>query len=197
MKAVVIYEHGNRDVLRYEEIPTPKPKAGEVLVRIRACALNHLDIWVRRGLPGLKLQYPHILGADIAGEIAELGEDVKGFEIGEKVLLSPGISCGRCYMCLSGRDNLCKEYHILGEGVNGGYAEFISVPVQNILPFPENMDFESASAIPLVFLTAWQMVKKAALKPSDTVFITAAGSGCPYSDSQIDGCLRHSRGLNG
>lgn len=186
MKAVVLYEHGSRDVLRYEEIPTPEPKAGEVQVRVRACALNHLDIWVRRGLPGLKLQYPHILGADIAGEVAKVGEGVKGLNPGDRVLISPGVSCGKCAMCLSGRDNLCREYHILGEGVKGGYAEYIVVPQQNILPFPDGMSFEEASAIPLVFLTAWHMmVKRGNLKPGETVFITAAGSGVSTAAIQI------------
>ncbi len=186
MKAVVIYEHGNRDVLKYEEIPTPKPSPKQVLVKIKACALNHLDIWVRRGIPGLKLKYPHILGADIAGEIAELGEGVDGLKTGEKVLISPGVSCGKCKMCLSGRDNLCKNYHILGEGINGGYAEYVVIPQENVLPFPEGMSFEEASAIPLVFLTAWHMiVKKANLQPQETVFITAAGSGVSTAAIQI------------
>jgi len=186
MKAVVLYEHGDRDVLKYEEIPTPKPSPKQVLVKVKACALNHLDVWVRRGIPGLKLKYPHILGADISGEIADLGDGVEGLRIGEKVLVSPGVSCGRCRMCLSGMDNLCRDYHILGEGVNGGYAEYVVVPEENILPFPEGLSFESASAIPLVFLTAWHMiVKKAKLKAGESVFITAAGSGVSTAAIQI------------
>lgn len=186
MKAVVLYEHGPREVLKYEEIPDPVPGPGEVLVRVKACALNHLDIWVRRGIPGLKLEYPHILGADVSGEIVKLGDGVKGFTEGQRVLVSPGVSCGKCKMCLSGRDNLCREYHILGEGIRGGNAEYLKIPAQNILRFPDNLSFEEASAIPLTFLTAWHMVvKRAKIKVGETVFITAAGSGVSTVAIQI------------
>lgn len=186
MRAQVIREHGGIEVIRAEELPDPTPGPMQVLVRVRAVALNHLDLWVRRGLPGLKLQYPHLLGSDIAGEIEALGPGVKGVQVGQKVLLNPGLSCGRCRACLLGQDNLCPEYHILGESAPGGYAELFLAPVQNLLPFPEPLSFAEAACIPLTFLTAWQMVVlKAQVKPGETVFIHAAGSGVSVAAIQI------------
>ncbi|MGH8104296.1 MAG: alcohol dehydrogenase catalytic domain-containing protein, partial [bacterium] len=184
MKAVVLHEHGGPEVLKFEEIPTPPVGPGEVRVRVGAVALNHLDIWVRNGIPGLRLKYPHILGSDIAGEIdavadgADASSGGPALNPGARVLVAPGVSCGRCEACLSGRDNLCRDYGILGEHRTGGYAEFITVPAQNILPFPESLSVEQAASIPLAFLTAWQMVSdKANVQAGETVLVMAAGSG--------------------
>ncbi len=185
MKAAYIEEFGDRDVLKVGKLPEPKPGPGEVIVRVKAVSLNHLDIWVRRGIyPKLKL--PHILGSDVAGVIEDVGEGVGDVKVGEKVLISPGISCGKCEKCLSGQDNLCKEYKILGEHVWGGYAEFVKIPRENLLPFPKDLTFEEASAIPLVFLTAWQaVVQKGGIGPGDIVFITSGGGGVGSAAVQI------------
>ncbi|MFC2074882.1 zinc-binding dehydrogenase [Bdellovibrionota bacterium] len=186
MKAVVINKHGGRDVLEYTDIETPKPKANEVLVKIHACALNHLDIWLRKGLPGLKLDFPHILGSDIAGEVADFGELVTDLKKGEKVLLNTNTSCEHCEHCLSGNDVLCRQYSILGTVKNGGYAEYISVSRQNILPFPKDLSMAEAASIPLTFLTAWNMlVNRAKIKPGETVLVLAAGSGVGSAAVQI------------
>src|SRR5437870_3319736 len=137
--AIVLDKHGGAEVLEAREIDVPEPGPGQVRVRVRAVALNHLDIWVRRGLPGAKLEYPHRLGADIAGDIESVGAGVTGVEVGARALVSPGVSCGRCEMCLSGRDNLCARYGILGETTQGGYAGLLNIPVQNLLPFPSKL----------------------------------------------------------
>lgn len=186
MKAVVLHRHGGPEVLEAAELPKPKIRADEVLVRVRAVALNHLDLWIRKGLPHLKLAYPHILGSDIAGEVAEVGDLVEGVALGQKVLLHPGLSCGRCEPCSEGRDNLCPRYRILGENVSGGYAEYLAVPARNLLPFPQNLDFAQAACLPLVFLTAWQMlVDKAAIRPGQWVLIHGGGSGVGSAGIQI------------
>lgn len=186
MNAVVLYEHGGTEVLRYEERPDPTPGAGEVRVRVGACALNRLDLWVRRGLPHLKLRYPFLLGSDVAGTVDGLGAGVRGVRDGDEVVLNPGVSCGRCRACLSGRDNLCPEYGILGETRDGGYADFIVVPAQNLLPAPVRLSVAERATLPLTFLTAWQMlVGKARLQPGETVLIHAAGSGVGSAAVQI------------
>lgn len=186
MKAVVVYEHGGVDKLKYDEIPDPEVRANDVLVQVKACAMNHLDIWVRKGLPHLKLKYPHVLGSDVAGVVAKVGKDVRGIEIGAPVLVSPGITCGKCVYCLSGRDNLCREYAILGENCPGGCGEYVSVPKENILPMPNNVSFEEGACIPLVFLTAWHMlVPRAEIRIGETVLVHAAGSGVGSAAIQI------------
>ena len=186
MKAVVFSEFGGVDKLKFTEVAKPKPAFGEVLVRVEACALNHLDIWVRRGLRGRDIPMPHILGSDIAGVVEELGEGVEGLSIGEKVVVAPGVSCGRCPDCLSGRDNLCDKFHVIGVKTNGGYAEYTVVPASNILPKPQSLSFEEASSIPLTFLTAWHMlVTKASVSPGKTVLVVAAGSGVGSAAVQI------------
>jgi NADPH:quinone reductase-like Zn-dependent oxidoreductase len=155
-------------------------------VRVRAVALNRLDLWVRGGLPNLKPAYPHILGSDVAGVVDAVGSGVSGVEAGTPVLLQPAVSCGHCRSCLSGADNLCREYHILGESVRGGYAEFITVPRRNLLPFPEGLDFEHAACIPLTFLTTWQMlVRRAKVRPGEWVLVQAGGSGVGSASIQI------------
>ncbi|MCC7344965.1 MAG: zinc-binding dehydrogenase [Deltaproteobacteria bacterium] len=186
MKAVVLHRHGGPEVLEALELPQPNIRADEVLVKVRAVALNHLDLWIRKGLPHLKLAYPHILGSDIAGEVAEVGDLVEGVTLGQKVLLHPGLSCGRCERCSEGRDNLCPRYRILGENISGGYAEYLAVPARNLLPFPQNLDFAQAACLPLVFLTAWQMlVDKAAIRPGQWVLIHGGGSGVGSAGIQI------------
>ncbi|MHA2611164.1 MAG: zinc-binding dehydrogenase [bacterium JZ-2024 1] len=186
MKAMVIYEHGGPEVLKWAELPAPQPGMGEVCVRVSACSVNHLDIWVRKGLPNLKLTYPHILGCDVVGTVESIGEGVKNIQKGQKVVVAPGVSCGSCERCLSGEDNLCRQYGILGEHRWGGYAEFITVPASNILPYPEGFTPEELASIPLVFLTAWQMVMdKAKVQPGETVLVMAGASGVGTAAIQI------------
>lgn len=178
MEAMVLRSHGGPEVLNREQIEAPEPGPREVRVRARAVAMNHMDIWVRRGLPHLKLSYPFRLGCDVAGEVEALGPGARGARVGDRVLLQPGVSCGVCQACLSGQDNLCREYKILGENTQGGYGELIVVPDTNLLPMPAGLSFEDASALPLCLLTAWQMVfKKGRITPGQTVLVQAAGSG--------------------
>lgn len=186
MRAQVLYQHGGPEVIEGVELPDPTPGPGQVLVRVRAVALNHLDIWVRKGLPGLKLAYPHPLGSDIAGEVLGLGPGVAGVTVGQRVLVNPGLSCGRCRQCLMGHDNLCPHYRILGESAPGGYCEQIAVPVANLLPYPERLSWVEAASLPLTFLTAWQMlVLKARVVPGETVLVLGAGSGVSVAAIQI------------
>jgi len=148
------------------ELPTPVPRAQEVRVKVKAVALNHLDLWVRVGWPGLKLPLPHVLGSDVAGVIDAVGAEVSDLPVGTEVLVSPGLSCGACARCLSGDDVLCRRYQIIGEDLAGGYAEFVCVPRQNILMKPKRLSFEEAACLPLTFLTAWHMLfGRAQLKP--------------------------------
>ncbi len=187
MKAVRFHEHGGIDVLRYEDVPEPKIGPTEVLVRVRACALNHLDLWLRQGLPGRSIPLPRIVGSDIAGEIAEVGSAVTRVKVGQRVLISPGLSCGQCPACLNGRDNFCPDYEVIGSSrSDGGYAEYVKVPEVNIVPIPDQISFEEAAAFPLVFLTAWHMlVTRAGVRPGETVLVIAAGSGVGMAAIQI------------
>jgi NADPH:quinone reductase-like Zn-dependent oxidoreductase len=184
MKAVRIHEFGGPEVLRYEDIPDAQPRKDQVLVRIKACALNHLDIWVRKGLPGVKL--PHILGSDIAGEIVAVGEYVTGFTPGQRVVLAPMHFCNHCAKCAAGLQNQCPEFTALGNAVDGGYCELIAVPPVNVIPVPENLDFIQAASVPLVFLTAWHMlVGRAGIRLGQTVLVLGAGSGVGIAAIQI------------
>jgi NADPH:quinone reductase-like Zn-dependent oxidoreductase len=186
MKAIFFRRHGDAGVLEYGELPDPKLLSNSLLVRVKAVALNHLDIFVRNGWPGLSLEFPHILGSDVAGVVERVGSEVSDLKVGEPVLLNPGVSCGHCERCLLGEDNFCRSYHLLGEHIRGGYAELIAVPRQNILPKPSNLSFEEAACVPLTFLTAWTMlVRKAQLKPGETVLVHAAGSGVGSAGIQI------------
>jgi NADPH:quinone reductase-like Zn-dependent oxidoreductase len=186
MKAIVYAEHGGPQVLRLAELAEPAIGAGEVLLRVRACALNHLDLWLRQGIPSLKIPLPHIPGSDVAGEVVRVGSGVTDVKVGERVLLQPGISCGQCAKCLAGEDNLCRSYTILGEMVDGGCAEFVKAPAVNCVPIPEGVSFEAAAAFPLVSLTAWHMlITRAKLKPAETVLVLAAGSGVGGAAIQI------------
>jgi NADPH:quinone reductase-like Zn-dependent oxidoreductase len=187
MQAMVLREHGGPEVLRREELPIPEPGPGQVRVRIRAVALNHLDIWVRKGGPAFHLEYPHRLGSDIAGVVDAVGPGATAI-VGAKTVVQPGLSCGRCAACLGGHDNLCRFYRILGENAQGGYAEYIVVPEVNLAPYPlaDRLDFPEAAASILPFLTAWQMVvHKARVAPGDTILVHGAGSGIGVAAIQI------------
>jgi NADPH:quinone reductase-like Zn-dependent oxidoreductase len=182
MKAVRFHEHGGADVLRAEQVADPEPGAGDVIVRVRACALNHLDIWNRRGV--VRMPLPHILGADVAGEIVESRHvDVP---TGQRVMLQPGLSCGRCRACLDGRDNECPRYDVLGSQSDGGYAELVRVPAANVIAIPPAIGFIEAAAFPLTFVTAWHMlVTRAQIRPGDDVLVLAGGSGVGQAAIQI------------
>jgi 2-desacetyl-2-hydroxyethyl bacteriochlorophyllide A dehydrogenase len=178
MKAVLFRAHGGPDKLSYEDLPTPTIGPEDVLVRVKACALNHLDIWVRQGNPAYPMPLPHVSGSDVAGIVEQVGPHVDGVTVGQRVLLSPGISCWRCDACLAGRDNFCRSYGLLGAMVHGGYAEYVKAPVRNVLPIPENLSFEQAAAFPLVSVTASHMLfALAGLQHGETVLIMGAGSG--------------------
>jgi NADPH:quinone reductase-like Zn-dependent oxidoreductase len=184
MKAAVIHEFGGPEVLRYEDVPDPKLRKDQVLVRVKACALNHLDLWVRKGLPGVKL--PHILGSDIVGEIVEVGEYIADLKSGQRVLLAPMHFCNHCEQCLAGRQNMCREFTVLGNGVDGGNCELIAVPAANVIPIPDSLGFNEAASVPLVFLTAFHMLTgRAAIRPGQTVLVLGANSGVGIAAIQI------------
>ena len=186
MKAVVFRQHGGPEVLEYTERSDPSIKANEVLVAVKACALNHLDVWARGGLPGIQIPLPHILGNDIAGAVLEAGELVTWVKPGDEVMLHPGVSCGHCAECLAGRDNMCREYAILGYLRDGGYAELVAAPGVNVIPKPKNLSWEEAAAVPLVTVTAWHMLTtRANVQPGEDVLIHAAGSGVGSIGIQI------------
>jgi NADPH:quinone reductase-like Zn-dependent oxidoreductase len=186
MKAIRFHDFGGADVLRFEEAPKPIIGPDEILLRMKAAAMNHLDLWVRSGTRERSIPLPHIPGSDGAGIIAEVGSAIDFLKIGAKVLISPGISCGHCEKCLGGTDNLCRTYHVLGTKEDGTYAEFVKVPATNVLPIPDGLDFNQAAAIPLVFLTAWHMlIGLAKIKPGETVLVHAAGSGVGSAAIQI------------
>jgi NADPH:quinone reductase-like Zn-dependent oxidoreductase len=184
MKAVRFHAHGGPEVLRYEDAPDPVAGPGDALIRVRACALNHLDLWQRRGMERVRIPFPHISGADVAGEVISTpnGE----FAAGTRVMLQPGLSCGRCQACLDGRDNECQKYQVLGYFSDGGYAEIVKVPLQNVIAIPDSIGFIEAAAFPLAFLTAWHMlVTRAQLRAGEDVLVLGAGSGVGQAAIQI------------
>jgi NADPH:quinone reductase-like Zn-dependent oxidoreductase len=185
MKAVRFHEHGGPEVLRHEDAPDPAAGAGDALVRVRACALNHLDLWERRGIARIEFPMPHISGSDVAGEV--VAAPAGAMAIGRRVMVQPGLSCGRCEACLSGKDNVCPRYEVLGYMNHpGGYAELVSVPLQNVLPIPDDIDFVRAAAFPLTFLTAWHMlITRARLQRGEDVLVLAAGSGVGQAAVQV------------
>jgi NADPH:quinone reductase-like Zn-dependent oxidoreductase len=186
MDAVVLREHGGPEVLRREQIDRPEPGPCQVRIEVKAVALNHLDVWVRRGGPAFRLDYPHLLGSEVAGVVDALGPGVSKLEVGARAVVSPGISCGRCAACLGGRDNLCRDYSILGEHRSGGYGQYLVVPQENVAPYPGDLGFAEAAAALLTFQTAWQMlVDKAAVRPGEVVLVHAAGSGVGVAAIQI------------
>jgi NADPH:quinone reductase-like Zn-dependent oxidoreductase len=184
VKAVRFHAHGGPEVLRYEDAPEPVPGPGQALVRVRACALNHLDLWQRRGIARVSIPFPHISGADVAGDVVFTSDGE--FAPGRRVLLQPGLSCGRCPACLDGRDNDCPGYDVLGYQSEGGYAEYVAVPVQNLVAVPDAIGFAEAAAFPLTFLTAWHMlVTRARIRPGEDVLVLGAGSGVGQAAIQI------------
>jgi NADPH:quinone reductase-like Zn-dependent oxidoreductase len=184
MKAVRLHEFGGPEVLRYEDVPDPQPRKDQVMIRIKACAMNHLDIWVRKGLPGVKL--PHILGSDVAGEIVAVGEYVTGFKAGQRALLAPMHFCNHCPKCVAGIQNQCREFTVLGNGVDGGNCELIAVTAEKVIPIPDNLEFDQAASVPLVFLTAWHMlVGRANIRLGQTVLVLGASSGVGIAAIQI------------
>ncbi|MEJ2009166.1 MAG: zinc-binding dehydrogenase [Acidobacteriota bacterium] len=186
MKAVRFHQHGGLDVLKYEDAPEPEIQPNEVLVKVKACALNHLDLWLRNGVRAWKLPMPHILGADISGEIAQVGSMVTHAKAGDRVLLAPGISCGHCEACWKGLDSACRSYTLFGVMVDGGYAEYVKSPGTNAIPIPGDLNFDEAAAAPLVFLTAWHMLfGRANLQPGEDVLVVGAGSGVGSAAIQI------------
>ena len=191
MKAVLFRQHGGPEVLEYADFPTPEPKPGEVLIRLRAAALNRMDVMVRNGWPGLKLELPHINGADGAGAVVAFGDaETGGLEIGDGVVINANLGCGECEFCLEGRDNLCRNWHLLGETVRGTYAEYITLPIRQLYRLPEEFDFHQAAASALVYQTAWHsLVKRGNLQEGETVLIIGAGGGVNTASIQIAKCV--------
>ena len=186
MRGVVVREHGGLEKLEHGELPDPKPGPADALVEVRACGVNHLDLWVRRGIPGHPYPLPMIPGNDIAGVVREVGPEVEGASPGDEVMVAPGVSCLECRHCTDGDDHLCRHYGIIGETRDGGYAELAAVPGVNLIPKPEGVSWEEAAAFPLVTLTAWHMlVGQAGVRPGDDVLVHAAGSGVGSQAIQI------------
>jgi NADPH:quinone reductase-like Zn-dependent oxidoreductase len=184
MKAVRIHEFGGPEVLRYEDVPDPKPRKDQVLIRVKAVAMNHLDLWVRKGLPGIKL--PHIPGSDIAGEVAEVGEYVTDLRPGQRVLIAPMHFCNHCAQCVAGRQNMCREFTVLGNAVDGGDCELMAIPQVNVVPIPDTLEFIQAASVPLVFVTAFHMLTgRASLRPGNTVLVLGANSGVGIAAIQV------------
>jgi 2-desacetyl-2-hydroxyethyl bacteriochlorophyllide A dehydrogenase len=186
MYCIRIHEHGGLDKLVLEEIPTPAIGPADVLIGIKATSLNHLDLWVRKGLPGVTFRLPIIPGVDAAGVVVNVGTAVTHVAVGDRVVVAQGISCGHCMHCLNGSDTLCKDYLLIGEHRDGADAEYLSVPARNVLKLPSAVSFDQAAAGALVFLTAWQMlVGKARVQPGEEVLVVGAGSGVGSAAIQI------------
>lgn len=194
MKAVLFRQHGGPEVLEYTDFPTPEPQPGEALVRLHAAALNRMDVMVRMGWPGLKLDLPHINGADGAGEVVALGPPVsmqdpqreESVRVGDRVVINANLGCGRCDFCLDGQDNRCRDWHLLGETVRGTYAEYVSLPARQLYRLPDDFDFHRAAAAALVYQTAWHsLVKRGRLQAGETVLIVGAGGGVNTASIQI------------
>jgi NADPH:quinone reductase-like Zn-dependent oxidoreductase len=185
MRAAVFHEFGGPEVIRIEELPRPEPAAGEVLLTVRAAALNHLDLWVRRGLP-IQTTMPHIGGSDIAGVVTGVGTNVSPLWQNARVVVDPSLSCGTCEWCQRGEVSLCVDYRIIGEHTQGGFAEFVCVPAANLYRIPEAFDFATAAAAPLPYLTAWRaLTTRARLKAGESVLITGASGGVATAGIQI------------
>lgn len=178
MKTVLFHAHGGPETLTVCEAPDPIPSRGEVVIKVGACAVNHLDIWMRSGTRGWTIPLPHVLGNDIAGEVVSLGTEVQGWSVGDRVLVHPGLFCGDCRYCRSGHTNRCESFGIIGAHRWGGYAEFVAAPARNLARMPASLDFEQAAAVPLSFLTAWHMIHtRAQAVAGETVLVMAAASG--------------------
>ncbi len=186
MKAIIFKEHGGPEVLEYTDLPTPQPGPGQALVKLKSAALNRLDLWVREGWPGIRLELPHIPGADGAGEIAALGEGVTRWSIGDRIVINPNVVCYRCEYCIAGQENLCENWHLLGESLPGTYAEYIALPEQNLYPIPDGFDEHLAAAAALVYQTAWHsLITRGNLRPRETVLVVGASGGVNIASIEI------------
>jgi NADPH:quinone reductase-like Zn-dependent oxidoreductase len=186
MKAILFHTHGGPEVLEYAEFPTPEPGEGQVLVKLEAAALNRVDLWTRNGWPGIKLEYPHIPGADGAGIVDGWGAGVSDWKIGDRVVINSNLGCGHCLACVAGRDNHCRDWHLLGETIRGTYAEYVVVPEKNIYPIPQCFEPRQAAAAALVFHTAWHsLIVRGGLKPGENVLVVGASGGVNTASIQI------------
>ena len=186
MKAVLFHTHGGPEVLEYTDFPTPEPGEGQVLVKLETAALNRVDLWTRNGWPGIKLEYPHIPGADGAGTVAGLGACVSGWNIGDRVVINSSLGCGHCPACIAGQDNRCRNWHLLGETVRGTYAQYVVVPATNIYLIPGDFELRQAAAASLVFHTAWHsLIIRGGLKPGESVLVVGASGGVNSASIQI------------
>lgn len=186
MKAIRFHRHGGPEVLQLDDLAEPRCAPGEVLLEVKAAGINHLDIWLRKGLPGLSISLPHIPGSDASGILRETGKDVTTVMAGTRVLLNPGISCGECEFCSQGEESLCVTYSIYGETRDGTYTQYLCVPAESVIPIPDGIGFEEAAAVPLVFLTAWRMmITRGRIKSGEDVLIHAIGSGVSTACLQI------------
>jgi NADPH:quinone reductase-like Zn-dependent oxidoreductase len=186
MKAVLFRRHGGPEVLEAADVPAPVARDGEVLVRVKACSVNHLDLWIRQGIPAYRIVLPHIPGSDVAGVVEAVGAGVTTSRPGDRVVLSPGLACGTCAACAAGQETFCPAFGIRGAATDGGYAEFTLAAARDVLPLPEAVGFEAAAAFPLVFLTAWHMLAtRAKVAEGETVLVHAAGSGVGHAGVQI------------
>src|ERR1039458_7352795 len=186
MKAIRFHQHGGPEVLKYEDAPEPTILASQVMVKVKACALNNLDVWVRGGVPGWRISMPHIVGADVSGEVAEVGSLVTRLKPGDRVLLSPGVSCGQCEMCFQGLDSACRQFTVRGVFNDGGYAEYAKCAEMDVISISWDLRFDEGAAVPLVFLTAWHMLfTRAQLQPGEDVLVIGAGSGVGSAAIQI------------
>ena len=184
MRAIRFHEYGGPEVLRYEEVADPVPRLDQVLVRVKACAMNHLDLWVRKGTT--KSPLPHIPGSDVAGEVVEVGKYVTGLRSGQRVLLAPMTFCNHCAECAAGRQNMCRGFSVFGNAVDGGDCELIAVPQVSVIPIPDHLSFDQAASVPLVFVTAWHMLTgRARIRPGYTVLVLGGGSGVGTAAIQI------------
>ncbi|HEX8360389.1 MAG TPA: zinc-binding dehydrogenase [Longimicrobium sp.] len=185
MRAAIFHEHGGPEVVRIEEVARPVAGPGEVLVEVRAAALNHLDLWVRRGIP-IETTMPHIGGSDVAGVIAEVGEGVDEGRVGQRVVVNPSLWCGRCRECARGEESMCARYRILGEHTNGGFAEFVAAAADRVYAIPDELSFETAAALPISYQTAWRaLLTRARLRPSEDVLVIGASGGTAIAAVQI------------
>lgn len=186
MKAIVFHQHGTLEQVQYTDVLQPQVGADEVLIEVKAAALNRLDLWVLEGWPGLKLKMPHVMGSDGAGMVAAVGANVAGFQVGDRVAVNPTHSCGHCRFCLTGRDNLCEQFSIFGEHEDGFYAEFAVVPARNLLKMPDHASFADTAAASLVYVTAWHsLIKRGGLQAGESVLVVGAGGGVNTAVIQI------------
>lgn len=185
MRAAIFHENGGPEVVRIEEVPAPRPGPDEVLVRVRAAGLNHLDLWVRRGI-GIETTMPHVGGSDVAGVVEEVGARGADVAVGERVVVNPSLSCGRCEWCAAGEVSLCPEYRILGEHTDGGFTELVAVPAANVYRIPDHLSFEAAAALPVSYMTAWRaVVGRARVRPGEDVLVLGASGGTALACVQI------------